>query len=336
MHRLHLTFKGSVNTWGRQLYTFVSPDTITYYVSSLAQMVDTSARYIEKTLARDVAVSTMAYIEFEKGSWSIDTSLANNAIELSRIRADFDSIALSKAFAADSVLICASCSPEGSLAFNSTLAQKRSESVKEYFSDYYTASAKKGVVFHTQYIPENWETLKKLIAKDSSVIFKEDALAVFAEEDQDKREALLAAHKDYKYISTSLYPLLRKIDFTFYLHRRIYDTLLTKVAVDAAYMKGVRALLDRRYKQAIEILGPYADMNAAIAYLCLDYNASALNILKQLEKTPMVEYLLALSYKRLGNRIKAAEHYKNATEIEPRLRFRASLDPEMSDLTHDT
>ncbi len=336
MHRLNLTFKGSVNTWGRQLYTFVSPDTITYYVSSLAQMADTSGRYIEKTLARDIAVSTMAYIEFEKGSWTIDTSLANNAMELSRIRADFDSVALSKAFVADSVLICASCSPEGSLAFNSTLAQKRSESVKEYFSDYYTASAKKGVGFRTKYIPENWETLKKLIAKDSSVLYKEEVLAVFAEEDPDRREVLLSAHKDYKYIRTYLYPLLRKIDFTFYLHRRIYDTLLTKVAVDAAYMEGVKALLDRRYKQAIEILGPYADMNAAIAYLCLNYNVSALNILKQLEKTPVVEYLMALSYKRLGNRTKAAEHYQNAVYVEPRLRFRASLDPEMSDLTHDT
>lgn len=328
MRRLRMCFAGSVHSYGNTLYRFNAPDTLTWYVSSLTQMADTSAVYRKQTLARDVEASTLAFIEFEKGSWTIDTTLGNNADELERIRREFDSLAVSKRFTADSVIICASCSPDGSYMVNQNLSHKRAESIMEYFS----SAIKNKVRMHTEHIPENWDLLKEHIIQDSNVRNKDQVLDVFSERDPDKREELLSKCADFKYIREKLYPLLRRIDFTFRLHRRIYDTISTEVVPDEAYKEGIRSLMDRDFKKAVGLLRPYADINTAIAYLCMDYNASALSVLGELERNSRTNYLTALVYSRLGDERKAMEYFRSAIAEDPRLRFRASLDPEMERL----
>lgn len=328
MRRLRMCFAGSVHSYGNTMYRFNAPDTLTWYVSSLTQMADTSAVYRKQTLARDVEASTLAFIEFEKGSWTIDTTLGNNADELERIRREFDSLAVSKRFTADSVIICASCSPDGSYMVNQNLSHKRAESIMEYFS----SAIKNKVRMHTEHIPENWDLLKEHIIQDSNVRNKDQVLDVFSERDPDKREELLSKCADFKYIREKLYPLLRRIDFTFRLHRRIYDTISTEVVPDEAYKEGIRSLMDRDFKKAVGLLRPYADINTAIAYLCMDYNASALSVLGELERNSRTNYLTALVYSRLGDERKAMEYFRSAIAEDPRLRFRASLDPEMERL----
>ena len=328
MRRLRMCFAGSVHSYGNTLYRFNAPDTLTWYVSSLTQMADTSAVYRKQTLARDVEASTLAFIEIEKGSWTIDTTLGNNADELERIRREFDSLAVSKRFTADSVIICASCSPDGSYMVNQNLSHKRAESIMEYFS----SAIKNKVRMHTEHIPENWDLLKEHIIQDSNVRNKDQVLDVFSERDPDKREELLSKCADFKYIREKLYPLLRRIDFTFRLHRRIYDTISTEIVPDEAYKEGIRSLMDRDFKKAVGLLRPYADINTAIAYLCMDYNASALSVLGELERNSRTNYLTALVYSRLGDERKAMEYFRSAIAEDPRLRFRASLDPEMERL----
>lgn len=328
MRRLRMCFAGSVHSYGNTLYRFNAPDTLTWYVSSLTQMADTSAVYRKQILARDVEASTLAFIEFEKGSWTIDTTLGNNADELERIRREFDSLAVSIRFTADSVIICASCSPDGSYMVNQNLSHKRAESIMEYFS----SAIKNKVRMHTEHIPENWDLLKEHIIQDSNVRNKDQVLDVFSEKDPDKREELLSKCADFKYIREKLYPLLRRIDFTFRLHRRIYDTISTEVVPDEAYKEGISSLMDRDFKKAVGLLRPYADINTAIAYLCMDYNASALSVLGELERNSRTNYLTALVYSRLGDERKAMEYFRSAIAEDPRLRFRASLDPEMERL----
>ena len=328
MHRLRMSFTGSLHSYGNLLCRFSSPDTLVWYVSSLTQMADTSAVYRRHTLERNVEASTLAYIEFAKGSWAIDTSLGNNASELERIKCEFDSLAVSRKFSADSVIICASCSPEGSYSFNENLSGMRAKSVRDYFS---SAISKKMKIV-SAYVPENWDLLKEHIVSDSNIGDKDKVLSVFRESNSDKREELLSKCADFKYIREKLYPLLRRIDITFRLHRRIYDTITTEIVPDEAYKEGIKALMGRDFKKAAGLLRPYSDINTAIAYLCMDYNASALGVLKDLEKTPRVNYLTALAYRRLGNENKAIEHYKAAIAGDSRLRFRSALDPEMEEL----
>ena len=94
-------------------------------------------------------------------------------------------------------------------------------------------------------------------------------------------------------------------------------------------MKGVGYLRDREYEKALGCLKDYRDYNTAIAYVSLDYNASAMAILQELEKTPQVNYMLALLYARNGDDSRAVQCYMDACREERSYVFRGNLDPEI-------
>ena len=64
----------------------------------------------------------------------------------------------------------------------------------------------------------------------------------------------------------------------------------------------------------------------------MDYNESALSILKTLEKTAQVNYMLAIIYSRRGDDQNAVQHYMHACQMEPSYIHRGNLDPEISTL----
>ena len=149
----------------------------------------------------------------------------------------------------------------------------------------------------------------------------------------DERERRLQREPFYNYMRTSLYPRLRTVRFDFHLHRKglIKDTVHTTV-LDTTYMRGVQALRDMDYKTAVTLLRPYRDYNTAVACCAMDYNASAMDILKDLEPTGPVEYMLAILYSRNGDSPQAVQHYLNACRIDRSYVHRGNLDPEISAL----
>ena len=332
MKKLRLTFSGGVFAYGRKLYDFPKSDTLAYYVSSFSRFLDESPLYLTARVERDVVVSTIAFIEFKVGSWTVDESLGENYREIERIKANFDSLQLNKEFVTDSVDIVSSCSPEGSYATNSRLSKKRAESVKEYFASYLKRGQK---FFKTDNIPENWELLRRYILEDENIQFKQQLLEVLKTEDPDAREERLYKCKDYRYIRSSIYPILRRIDFSFHLHRKCYDTLTVEAPLDENYLKGLALLKERHYKDALEILRPYRNINTAICYLSLDYNASAIDVLKDLKQTPEVLYLQAVAMLRRDEKESAARLLMASIEADPDMSFKAALDPEMEPLMEE-
>ena len=332
MKKLRLTFSGGVFAYGRKLYDFPKSDTLAYYVSSFSRFLDESPLYLTARVERDVVVSTIAFIEFKVGSWTVDESLGENYREIERIKANFDSLQLNKEFVTDSVDIVSSCSPEGSYATNSRLSKKRAESVKEYFASYLKRGQK---FFKTDNIPENWELLRRYILEDENIQFKQQLLEVLKTEDPDAREERLSKCKDYRYIRSSIYPILRRIDFSFHLHRKCYDTLTVEAPLDENYLKGLSLLKERHYKDALEILRPYRNINTAICYLSLDYNASAIDVLKDLKQTPEVLYLQAVAMLRRDEKESAARLLMASIEADPDMSFKAALDPEMEPLMEE-
>ena len=111
----------------------------------------------------------------------------------------------------------------------------------------------------------------------------------------------------------------------------VKDTIHTTV-LDENYMRGVKALTNMDYEGALEILQPYEDFNTAIAYIGLDRNWNAMQILSGLKKTAPVNYLLAILYARNGDEEKAVTHYRQACSQEPSFVHRGNLDPEISNL----
>ena len=135
----------------------------------------------------------------------------------------------------------------------------------------------------------------------------------------------------YRYLRENLYPRLRTVRFDFHLHRKgmVKDTIHT-TEVDSTYLEGVSALKEREYERALSLLRDYRDYNTAIAYVSLDYNASAMDILKDLDKTPQVLYMMALLYARKGDDQNAVQSYLNACHQDRSYVFRGNLDPEIN------
>ena len=335
LKKVIVKMRGSLFADGRKAADLPDPDELTFYISSLSSLTDDSPRYRLMILERRAYDNTKAFLDFALGSSKVDTSLADNASELRRIRRCIDDVAAQTEFVLDSLLIVASCSPEGSWSHNKSLSAKRAEAIMEYIREYVPEEWRDSL--KTAQIPENWELLKKLVANDTVMSRSERKYIVSLADDMknpDMTERQLSRHPRYRYLREKIYPRLRTVSFDFHLHRvgMIKDTVHT-TELDTVYMSGVEALRDMNYKDALSKLRPYRDYNSALAFALADYNHSALDILNGLDLSdPKVCYLKAVILARLGLKDEALKYYEMAVLYDPYLRHRANLDPELSDI----
>ena len=259
--------------------------------------------------------------------------------------------------------IAASASPEGSLAANNALTLRRSRAASDYFEKYIrfvrdsvrredglfltvgddlregtlrgTGRARKDIPFLSRPGGEDWPKLDALVAADTLLTDEQKArYAEFAAlGDLDEREKRMKGESWYRHVVDTHYPRLRTVRFSFALHRKgmVKDTIHT-TELDTVYMKGVQAIRDHDYQAALAFLAPYHDYNTAVAYVALDRNLSALEILEPLPRTPQVNYMLALLYARRGDDQAAVQHYLNACGQDRSFVSRGNLDPEISAL----
>lgn len=360
LRKVDVVLSGDIFEQDKRLYEIPETEPLTYYISSLSAFVDGTPRYKKQITSRRVQANTACYIDFEQGSAEIDEDMSNNHFEIGRIKQNLASLIENKVFDLDSIIVTASCSPEGSVPFNTKLSQRRSESVSRYFEEYIRAyrdslreenmvhvyfdgmaeedipgQTGNDVVFISRNNPENWRMLDVLIAQSDSLTAnqKREYIDICEVKDLDAREEMLSRKPYYRFLREVLYPRLRTVKFDFHLHRKgmVKDTIQTTV-LDEEYMAGVQAIRDRDYETAIQILRPYKDYNAAVAFCAMDYNASALAILETLPETDQVHYMLAVIYSRQGRDRDAVEHYLKACKLTPSYWHRGNLDPEIAAL----
>ena len=360
LRKVDVVLSGDIFEQDKRLYEIPETEPLTYYISSLSAFVDGTPRYKKQITSRRVQANTACYIDFEQGSAEIDEDMSNNHFEIGRIKQNLASLIENKVFDLDSIIVTASCSPEGSVPFNTKLSQRRSESVSRYFEEYIRAyrdslreenmvhvyfdgmaeedipgQTGNDVVFISRNNPENWRMLDVLIAQSDSLTANEkrEYIDICEIRDLDAREEMLSRKPYYRFLREVLYPRLRTVKFDFHLHRKgmVKDTIQTTV-LDEEYMAGVQAIRDRDYETAIQILRPYKDYNAAVAFCAMDYNASALAILETLPETDQVHYMLAVIYSRQGRDRDAVEHYLKACKLTPSYWHRGNLDPEIAAL----
>lgn len=357
LRKVEMVLKGEIYESGsfNRIYTMPQTEPLTFYISSMSAFTDQSPRYIQKVVHRNAEANTAAAIAFKVGRFDIDDTLGDNASEIARIKTNIRTVLSAEEYIVDSLLITASCSPEGTVAANSKLAENRAQSIKYYFNkfikDYRDSVANSMYVIDltsdgqmrkneiqdvgilTSSHPEEWDMLRELIDKDTSLTDRENILKCFAISDLDEREKALQQTKDYRYIRSELYAKLRTVKFDFFLHRKgmIKDTIHT-TEIDSVYMRGVQALEDRNYEEAVQLLRPYMDYNSAVAFVCMDYNQSALSVLSTLPRSAQRDYMLAVVYARLGKEQKAVEHFIQSVEQDYSMRHRGNLDPEVSQL----
>ncbi len=364
LRKIDIHLSGGIYQDGEKLYDMPDSAPLTFYVSSFATLAEEKERFVTKVVERRASANSSAYIDFKAGEYIIDTSLNANRAEMARIERNIAELIENEEYYIDSLTITASCSPEGSYSLNNMLAMRRGKHLAEYFQGFVARyeqmadsldKAETGVImglgddeysglfepkerfydfdFIVKHRSEDWDRLIKLIQRDSVVKEKARIMKICMEKDLDMREKMLAALPDYGYIKEKLYPELRQVRFDFHLHRRgmLKDTIHTTVP-DTVYRAGLEALRDRDFKTAVQCLGQYGDINSALAFIAMDYNASAMKILEGLPSSGKRDYMLAIAHSRTGNEKKAVEYYLSSVAHDSSMRFRGNLDPEISRL----
>ena len=355
LRKATVLLSGDIYEEDRRIYRVPRTDPLTFYISSISGLSDDAVRYKTVVTERRVQANTACYIDFEQGRAEIRKETGHNREEMARIEGNLRSLLQNKDFDLDSIVVTASCSPEGSYEHNRRLSMRRSESVSDYFESFlrhYRDSVRRSG-FHiglddtfreeepadirllSRNNPENWTMLDALVREDGSLSEKEKEEYARTESagQPDLREQRLQKLSSYRHIRESLYPRLRTVRFDFHLHRKGLqkDTVHTTV-VDSVYMRGLQAIRDREYEQAVTLLRPYKDYNTAVAFCAMDYNASALEVLEPMERTDKVLYLLAILYSRRGDDRKAVESFLKACRLNPSFVHRGNLDPEIAGL----
>lgn len=356
LRKADIILSGEIFEQDKRLYTIPRSEPLTFYISSISSLADNTERYLTRVIERKASANTECRIDFELGKADVKPELGDNMIGIKRIKETLASLLDNDTYDLDSIIVSATASPEGSYATNRSLAQRRSESVSAYFrkfiKDYGDSLQTAGgvsmdidgnnMVYTHQVqeirltprsIPENWEDLYSFVQTDPvlNVDQKETFNQIYEIKDPDQRERTLQGRSYYSYLREAVYPKLRTVKFNFYLHRKgmVKDTVHTTV-IDSTYMRGVQALKDMDYAGALALLSPYRDYNTAVAFMGLNRNANALDILEKYEKTPEVNYLLAILYSRTGNPEKAVDCYMRSCRQNGSYVYRGNLDPEIS------
>ena len=351
--KLRLNLYGTIRDQSGLAVRLKPSDTLQYNVSSMISFIDTTARYKKKTVYRRVSSNINASIEFKPGKYKIDPALSSNLRQLTIIKDTIGKIINNDELVLDSLIITAASSPEGYYSNNKILSARRAGAIKQYLQEILetgkdesftiinghlvsenndTVKNEKKLYIVSKSIPEEWSELLRLIQIDQNIVEKEKIIGCMDIRNPDDREnAMKIYRKDYRYIKEYLYPALRKVDFTFHLHKRgmIKDTIHTK-ELDTVYQRGVAYLKERRYSDALKILSCYEDFNTAIAHMSLGHDFSADKILSGCNETAIKVYLQAILAARRDEEDQAIQYFKKAKKMDISMAYRGSLDPEIS------
>ncbi len=364
LRKVEISLEGGIWEEDRELYHMKASEPLTFYISSLTSFVDETPRFLDKVVERHAEASDVYEIVFPVNGTDLDLSIGGNRTEISAIKARLRGLMSDAEYDLDSIVVTASASPEGAWRQNDRLSRLRSRNICRYFERYIKdyrdscrlssrLSVESGfsvnlddsyaetpavdtagqIRFVSRSEPENWGLLGRLVDCDTvlSISEKDFYHGCAAEPDMDGRELRLRRDKGlYSYLRGTYYGKCRNVVFNFNMHRRqmTKDTIHTTIP-DERYAEGVRFLKDHDYEAALEILAPYGDYNAALAYSLLDRNASSLSILENLERNAEVNYLLAVVLSRQGRVDDALRCYLAACSQNGAYRHRGNLDPEI-------
>ena len=332
--QLSVTLDGRVQALDGSSYDLPPSDTIKYTISSILSFVDKLPRYQIKVIDKYAVVRDRTFVTFRANNTAIAATLGDNRRQLDRIVSLMDSLINQEEFYIDSITLTASSSPEGPFVRNDALAKDRGYALRDYLYGHFGRGI--DTMITVRRIAEDWTELDRLILDDDSITCRDQIRGIIETEyNPDTREKLIRERhpQDYAYIRRTLYPQLRAVAFKYDLRRKgmIQDTVHT-TEPDTLYARGVELLKRRSYTEAMNILYPYRDRNSVIALLSLGYDRTSYEIVRELPAGPENDYLHAIAAMRLGLRGEAAEHFARAAEADPRMKFRARLDPELTEL----
>lgn len=157
-----------------------------------------------------------AVVQFKVGSHVIDMGIPGNRELLDAVGKAFRLIIDDPNASLKQVVIAGYASPEGTLAFNTALAQRRAESFKDYLLDNLEMPRDENL-FELYNGREDWEGLRRLVAA-SNMDYRQEVLDIidsYTIEQEERKTKLkqLAGGGPYAYMLANFYPSLRNAGY---------------------------------------------------------------------------------------------------------------------------
>lgn len=337
LKKLRLSMESRVDAIDRSRFIMPPSDTISYYISSLSQLADTSLIYKRTKLHRDVYNRLSAYIKFQPNKANFNIGYLDNRAEIGKILDTYRAFTKDGKLVVDSMTFSVSTALDGTYNNNYDLSMKRSKALKDYFVKSLSGEILDAEnVIKIEHKGEDWNTLARQIQRRNDILNKSQILTMLEgaiDPDDTEKQIRTNFSDDYKIIRDSIYPLLNRVDILFNMRRpNMTEETMVDVQERPNYEKGLKLLQDREYWAALEILSDYPDFNTALCLVCMGYNAKAKEVLDNLPETGNNEYLRAILAIRSNKDSEAIDHLMRACELDPSKIYRAPLDPEISEL----
>ncbi len=166
--------------------------------------------------AQEVKDSVQIY--FHVGKAYLDTSWRGNGEALGKIVSNLKNNRSDSIFRLQKILVVGAASPEGSIALNKSLSEKRAATLFEYMSQYQTLPDS---LKQTNFIGRDWESLLALAEKDPKLPYREETLGMLRSIVRETREGTvifpdplvsiqrLHGGVPYRYMYLHFFPQLR-------------------------------------------------------------------------------------------------------------------------------
>lgn len=335
LKKIKITMEGYARAMDQSGYTFPPMDTLTYLISSMDQLIDTTLVVKKTKVYREMYSLLTTYPKFEKNKSNFSINYRNNQHEIDTIMSTYNVFTGKQGLRMDSVVMTVSTSLEGAWERNYQLSKERAEAIKNYIARTNSHIDVENI-FKVRYKGEDWNGLVKLIQKRDDIVNKGEILHMISNAtypDDCEQEIKKQFKDDYKIIYDHIYPELHKMELAFNMSRPGMTAIdSTHTEYRSEYDQGLQLLKDRKYWEALEILADYPDYNTALCLTSMGYNEKAYNLLTQLEQTSNVHYLLAIVCYRMDRKETAVAHLLKACELDTSKIYRAPRDMETKSL----
>lgn len=330
MKNLKIVLEARAEAVDRSVFVFPPSDTLTYFIASLSQLVDESLVTERKKLYKFLFDKGVAHPNYKnRKSYQFDESI--NSGVLDKLLEAYNTYSSMPEYSVDSITIQCSVDLMGEWESNYEQSQRRGNAISDYLRN------KVSTHFVVKPKGEDWNTLVKEIRSRSDMpnaaaILDMLTNAVYPDKTEEDIKKLYP--NDYKIIREEIYPKLNRIDYFIELSRTDIEQDTIRETYREDYAEAVQLLKNGEYMEALEILAPYGDYNAALCLVCMGYNDKAQNVLDRLPESPKNEYLSAIIFARKKDDQEATKRLINACKLDPGLYDRIKLDSEVSELAN--
>lgn len=236
-------------------------------------------------------------VQFKVGSSAIDANLAGNKELLAQMERAMNLIIEDPNASLKQIMIAGYASPEGGLAGNTALAQRRAEAVKNYLLKHLDIPKERDM-FELYNGREDWDGLREMVA-GSQMEHRSEVLALidkYTMEQEVRKTELrqLAGGTPYRYMLENYYPTLRNAGYI-QVYYDIDRTATVGTAVRDA--SGRTTWVDPDSPANISV----TRMNRAIEMMVAGDYTGALRELESQKQNPAAYNLIGVCYMMTGN-----------------------------------